>query len=206
MKLFLASWGPWKNTTLEKAFLDLPSKPISENKLLILSINTTSESSQERLGTVRKWYQKIGLQEKNINILNLNTDAIPSFRDLDILHIWGGNTFRYLQRIRELGLESRIRDFIDRDGVYVGSSAGSTIMCPDVDENFINSVNKIGLIDVRGFGYVDFYMSPHWDTKNHGEKRTSQIKYSWESGKRLIPLTDQQAVLVLDSDFNIVSP
>ncbi len=205
MKLFLASWGQWKNTTLEKAFLNLLSNPIKENKVLILSIDTTSEFHVKHLNTAKTWYQQKGFQEKNIKIFNLKTDSIPSFHDLDVLHIWGGNNYHYLHSIREKRLEPKIREFIDRDGVYVGSSAGSNIMCPDVDENLSNDVNDIELTDVSGIGYVDFYTIPHWGT-NHGKKRTSQIKYGWESDKHVIPLTDDQAVLVHDGDFKIISP
>ena len=64
-----------------------------------------------------------------------------------ILHIWGGNTFHYLKRIRELNLIPRIREFIDGDGVYVGTSAGSELMCPDLDANLTSDVNDIGLAD-----------------------------------------------------------
>jgi dipeptidase E len=205
MKLFLASRGQWMNPSLEKAFLDLIVKPIDENKLIILSINTTSEAHKERLFKAKKWYIEQGFQEKNIDILNLKTDNILNFHDIDVLHIWGGNNYHYLQGIREAGLEPKIREFIDRDGVYVGTSAGSNIMSPDVDENLSNDVNDIGLDDVSGFGYVDFITIPHWDTA-HGEKRARQIKYSWKSGKRVIPITDQQAVLVQDNGFIIISP
>jgi hypothetical protein len=54
MKLFLASRGQWMNPSLEKAFLDLIVKPIDENKLIILSINTTSEAHKERLFKAKK--------------------------------------------------------------------------------------------------------------------------------------------------------
>ena len=117
----------------------------------------------------------------------------------------GGNTFHYLHRIRDTELNQRLRDFIDRGGVYVGSSAGSNIMCPDVDDNLTTDVNDIGLEDVSGFGYVDFIIMPHWGSMN-GMARTDQIKYSWETGKRVIPLTDQQAILVLDEGFTIITP
>ena len=205
MKLFLASLAQWKNEKLEKTFLDLISKPINENKLFLLSMDTTSDFHVEHIGIVKKWYIKQGIPEKNINILNLKTDTIPSFEGIDILHIWGGNTFHYLHRIREIGLDRKIRNFIDRDGVYVGTSAGSSIMCPDVDENLTTDVNDIGLEDVSGFGFVDFNIIFHWDTI-YGEARTGQIKYSWETGKRVIPLTDQQAILVREDGFKIISP
>jgi dipeptidase E len=205
MKLLLASWGPWINQVLETTFLDLLPKPTQESNVFILSVDTTSETHITHLKIAKEWYQKIGFKEENITILNLYTDTIPSFSNLDVLHIWGGNNYEYLKVIREKRLESRIREFIDHDGVYVGSSAGSNIMCPDVDVNLFNDPNDVGLDDVTGFGYIDFYLIVHWGTSN-GEKRTSQINYGWKMGKRFIPLTDHQAILVRNKGFKIISP
>jgi len=176
-----------------------------QNTLYIISIDTTSESHVEYLNTAIKWYKKIGFQEENIKIINLKNDEIPSFSNLDVMHMGGGNNYHYLHSIRERGLEPEIREFISRNGVYVGSSAGSNIVCPEVDEHLSNDANDIGLSDIRGFGLVDFYTIPHWDTY-HGDKRTRQIQYGWESGKHVIPLTDEQAVLVVDGKFKIISP
>lgn len=150
-------------------------------------------------------YIEKGFQEKNIHIYDLKTDSIPSFENLDVLHIWGGNTFHYLQSIREAQLVPRIREFIERDGVYVGSSAGSQLMCPDIDENFTSDVNDIGLEDVSGFCYVDFYLVVHWDTRGD-DLHTGFINHSWKTGKNVITLTDNQAVLVQNNGFKIISP
>jgi len=96
-----------------------------------------------------------------------------------------------------------IRDFIERDGVYVGTSAGSIIMGPDIDENLTSPGNDCGLEDLDGFGYFNFYVIPHWDTKD-GDLLTRIVTYSWKTDKRIIALTDQQAILVIDNEFRII--
>ena len=98
-----------------------------------------------------------------------------------------------------------IRDFIERDGVYIGISAGSTIMSKVVDDNLTSDENFFGLEDVLGFGYIDFNLLVHWDTKDE-KYLTNFIKYSWETGMKVISLSDQQAILVLDEGFKIISP
>ncbi len=209
MKLFLASYSPCANEVLGKAFLELLSKPVNQNKLLMLSMETTSDFYKKYLETDRQWYIKQGFQERNVSILNLKTDAIPSFEDLDVLHMWGGNTWHYLKRIREMGLAPRIREFIERGGVYVGTSAGSMLMCPDVDARLTPDPNDIGLVDVSGFGYIDFNIIPHWDSLGSLGLSSSLIdymRYVWETGKRVVPLTDNQAVRVLDNEVKIISP
>jgi len=87
MKLLLCSYAPHKAEKLEKAFLDLLTKPIKENKLFILSTDTTSQFHQEQLELVKQGYLRLGIFEKNITIYNLITDTIPIFDDLDVLHV-----------------------------------------------------------------------------------------------------------------------
>jgi len=104
-------------------------------------MDTTSPFFKEQINIVTKWYKQIGFQEKKISIHNLQTDTLPSFEDLDVLHMYGGNTYHYLRRTKEPELKEKINGFIERDGVYVGSSAGSNIMCPDVDPMLTGDVN-----------------------------------------------------------------
>ena len=167
---------PTQSRELEKVFLDLLTKPTDENIIFILSLDTTSQFHREQLEIVKLGYIRMGVLENNITIYNLISDTIPSFDGLDVLHMWGGNTFHYLKRIREIGLIPRIRDFIERDGVYVGTSAGSLIMSPDIDENLTIDANDIPLVDVTGFGYIDFYLLVHWDSFFE-DLHTDAIKY-----------------------------
>ncbi len=205
MNVLLYSWGPWKNKQLETAFMENLKKNPKENKLFILSIDTKSDFHVKHLGIAKEWYKTIGFTEENIHIYNLQTDKIPNFDALDVLHIWGGNTFHYMKRINELGLEKEIREYIARDGLYLGSSAGAMIMCPDIDENLTNDPNDSGLEYVKGFGLVDFYLLVHWDSRGD-ELHTSFIENSWKSGKKAIALTDNQAIHVNNESFKIISP
>jgi len=205
MKLLLCSWAPNRNEKLEKTFLDLLSKPPNENKALILLMDTTSEFFVQQLDILKTWYMQKGFQENNIKICNLKTDKIPSLDEIDILHMGGGNEFHYMYYIREKGLLEEIHEFITRDGVYVGSSAGSVIMSSELDENLSPDSNDVGLTDLSGFGYIDFNFLVHWDVMYSG-LHADWLRYSWEHGRRVVCLTDQQAVLVLDDGFNIISP
>ena len=144
---------------------------------------------------------RMGFQSKNIVVYDLSKDNPPSISDVDVLMIFGGNHFHYMKRIRETGLEQDIRDFIESDGVYIGISGGSVMMSPDMDDGLSLTKNDIGLKDMSGFGYVDFYIISHWDWREGLEK---MLTYSWQSGKRIIPLTDRQGILVLDNVFKII--
>jgi peptidase E len=205
MKLLLCSTAQFLSIKLLEKFLKLLIKPIKENKIIILSTDTALQKHQENLELLKQLYLKQGFTENTVTIYNLVTDKIPSFDDLDVLHMFGGNPFQYMKQIREAGLMQEIRDFVKRDGLYIGTSAGSMIMCPDVDENFMlpHDFNHFGLEDVSGFGYVDFYIIPHWETLSK-ENREKFEAYSEKYGKKIIQLTDKQGIHVHDAGYDII--
>jgi len=206
MKLLLTSAG-LTNEKLEKAFLSLLTKPPRENKALIMGVAPGIQDFDldAYFNDNKQMLIKQGLLEKNIDSYKLDDDNPPSLENIDILWMLGGNNYRHMKWIRKQGLIPEIRKFIENNGVYSGRSTGAMIMSPDIDENLTIDVNDIGLKDVTGFGYIDYYLLVHWDTL-FDELHTDAIKYSWNIGKRVIPLTDQQAVLVLNNEFKIISP
>ena len=193
------------NEKLEKTFLDLLSKPPHDNKLLALSMDTTSDFFVQQINILKTWYIKKGIPENNIQICNLQTDQVPSLDEIDIMHMYGGNEFHYMYYIRKKGLVENIHDFITSNRLYIGSSAGSVIMSSSLDENISPDSNDIGLCDLSGFGYLDFNLLVHWDTFYSG-LHADWLRYCWEQGSRVVCLTDQQALLALDNGFKIISP
>ncbi len=201
MKLLLTSGGITTNR-LQETLRGLLTKPADENKVLILELNWEEEDYPKYLeGTIQQLI-RTGFSPINLESYDLSSDnPPPDINKLDVLMIFGGNHFHYMKLIRNLEIEQDIRDFIDRDGVYIGVSGGSAMMSSDMDDGLSMTKNDIGLEDDSGFGYIDFYVVSHWDWR---EDKKEMLTYSWDSGKHMIPLTDQQGVLVLDNDFTII--
>jgi dipeptidase E len=212
MKLLLMS-TTYKNDKLKNTLLSLLTKPIQENKALIIHqtkyVKQTYPEYYEYADTMvprdTKIYKELGILPQNIQSYDTESSDKPDLREYDILHVEGGNVYYYLKMFRENGLMNDIREFIERDGVYVGLSAGSTIMSRIIDENLTSDENFFDLTDLSGFGINDFNLLVHWDSKDE-KYLNSQLRYSWETGKKVICLTDQQAVLVTDNDFKLISP
>ena len=65
--------------------------------------------------------------------------------------------------MKKKGVDALVRDFIDRGGAYLGSSAGSVVMAKDI--GYIARMDDASaapeLKDFRGIGYVDFCVLPH---------------------------------------------
>ena len=76
-------------------------------------------------------------------------------------------------------------------------------MGPDIDiEDWaVFSTNDIGLEDTSGFGFVDFITVPHIDAMKEPGK---ELEYHRKTGHRMIYLTDDQSILVLDDLYKII--
>jgi peptidase E len=186
---------------LQETLRELLTKPVKDNKVLLIALSWGSEDYSKYLEEAKQRFIRTGFQRKNIVAYDLSTDNPPNINEVDVLMIYGGNHFHYMKRFRETGIVQDIRDFIEGYGVYIGVSGGSVLMSPDLDEGLSMSVNDVGLEDLSGFGYVDFYIVSHWDWR---EDKMKMLTYSWKTGKRIIPLTDQQGILVINDTCKII--
>ena len=88
------------------------------------------------------------------------SDPQKAVAEADAIFIGGGNTFRLLKSIQDLGLLEPIRRRI-REGIpYIGSSAGSNVAGPT-----IKTTKDMPIIQPRSFdalGLVPFQISPHY--------------------------------------------
>lgn len=200
MKMLLTSAG-LSTDKLREALIGLLTKPVKENNVLIIELKWEDEDYQKYLEEAKQEFMRTGFQRKNIATYDLTKDNPPNISEVDVMMVFGGNNYHYLKRLRETGLMQKIRDHIERDGVYIGVSAGAMIMGPCIDDNMTFDVNDVGLEDERGFDFVDFYILPHW---NWREERWATLAYSWETGKHVVPLTDQQGILVHEDFYKII--
>jgi len=204
MKLLLTSAG-LSTKSLEDTFLNLLNKPPNENRAIIMGVDPGISDFDMDAYIEKNVHMLIkqGLLEKNIDIYKLDDDNPLPLEDNDVLWMLGGNSYRHMYHIKKQGIEQRIRDYVMNEGLYVGRSAGAIIMGPTVDiESCFGFPNDIGLVDTSGFGYVDFITAPHVDTMS---KRIPQVAdFHKNTGHKIVYLTDQQGILVIDDMYKIV--
>ena len=151
----------------------------------------------------KQYFSDLGILEENIQTFDLYADNPPSLRDVDLMLVFGGNENRYMDQIRKQGMYSEIRDFVDRNGVYVGISAGSIIMGPTVDvEQWSLASNDVGLEDKSGFGYIDFITVPHIDSRS--ERGQKVVDFHKSTGHKMMYITNKQGILVIDDMYKII--
>lgn len=133
-------------------------------------------------------------------------DVRRAIENYDVVYVTGGNTFYLLEQMRTCNFEITIRQFLLRGGVYIGSSAGSIVACPDIA--YVGSMDDPakapGLSDTRGLHLLDQYPVVHTD---HPLFRKAAHDALSEMTKKKLPaiaLNDDQAILVDGTSITII--
>jgi dipeptidase E len=214
MRLLLTSGGV-TNPSIRDALVDLLGKPIEESNALCIP---TAMYGHPRVGPgVRAWQFISGKSEnpmvdlgwKSVGVLELT--ALPSIdeglwvpvvREADVLLAGGGDVLYLCHWMRESGLADLLPSLSET--VWVGLSAGSMVMAPEVGEDFIQWRPATG--DESGMGVVGFSIFPHLAPDGMPGNSMAEAE-GWAAGISVpgYAMDDQSAITVVDGDVHVVS-
>lgn len=169
VKLLLTSGGV-TNASIREALADLLGKPIADSSALCIP---TAMYGHPWVGPGEKAWQFISgnsenpmvdLGWKSMGVLELTAlpsideeQWVPLVREADALLVGGGDVLYLCHWMRESGLVDLLPSLVET--VWVGLSAGSMVMTPQVGDDFIQWRPPGG--DVSTLGLVDFSLCPH---------------------------------------------
>ena len=109
-------------------------------------------------------FRKLGILVDELDVSGSTEQQIAAkLYANDYIFISGGNTFYLLQELKNTGTDKLIRKLIDDGKVYIGSSAGTVILAPDIRyiEKMDDATKADSLTDYTALNVVDFYPLPH---------------------------------------------
>lgn len=213
MKLLLTSGGI-TNTSIHNALLDLLGKPIAESTALLIP---TAIYAHPMAGPFTAW-QAIsgqfpgslsGLGWKSIGVLELT--ALPSIKEelwlpilqkIDALLVEGGDALYLYYWMQQTGVAKLLPSL---RAVYVGLSAGSMVMTPNIGQYFVNWTPPTG--GDKTLGLVDFSIFPHLDNEDMRPHNSMADAERWAAGMQVpgYAMDDQTALKVIDGAVEVVS-
>lgn len=221
MKLLLTSAGI-RNTSIHNALEELLGKPIAESSALYiptaLYANPNAPSMVARLirGDTNTapfsagFVSLCALGWKSLGLLELT--ALPSIdeerwvplvQETDALLVEGGDALYLCHWMRQSGLAD-LMPSLRPEMVYVGLSAGSMVMTPNIGEEFVGWRPPTG--DDSTLGLVDFVLAPHLDYPTFSENSLANLE-KWAAGMSAPAylIDDQTAIKVVDGVVEVVS-
>ena len=213
MKLLLTSAGI-KNRSIRDALVDLLGKPIAACTALCIPTAIYAfpggAGSAWRLITGRAASPLCELGWKSLGVLELT--ALPSIdraiwttavEEADALLVGGGDPLYLRYWIEQSGLADLFPSLPET--VWVGVSAGSLVMGPQVGEDFVYGGPSTTGGD-KALGLVDFAMFPHLDHEAMPEHSMANAEL-WSGGISgpAYAMDDETAIKVVDGSVEVVS-
>ena len=129
-------------------------------------------------------------------------EILNFFKDKNIIHIEGGNTFYLLKAIRETGFAEILKKLLSEGKIYIGTSAGAYVMCPTIEVANWNETgrDRFDLEDFSALNYVPFVLKVHYkdEMENTVREKMESLKYP------LRILKDGQGILVEDDKYTFI--
>jgi dipeptidase E len=212
MKLLLTSAGI-KNASIRDALVDLLGKPIAESNALC--IPTAMYASPDGAGHAWRFISgreartpMCELGWKSLGVLELTAlpsideeHWVPLVRETEALLVGGGDPLYLCHWMRQSGLVELLPSL---ETVYVGLSAGSMVMTPNIGEDFTRWKPLTG--GDEALGLVDFSIFPHLDHEDMPDNSMAGAE-KWAAGMPVpaYAIDDQTAIRVTDGTVEVVS-
>lgn len=214
MKLLLTSGGV-TNPSIRTALVELLGKPVEEATALCVP---TGMYAHPWVGMGTKAWEFVAGTSQNpmvdlgwasMGLLELT--ALPSIgrdlweprvREADALVVAGGDVLYLAHWLRESGLLGVLEQLDDT--VWLGMSAGSMVMTPEVGEDFVQWRPPSG--STITLGWVDFSLCPHLAVDGEPGNSLEEAR-SWAAGISgpAYALDDESAVQVVGGEATWVS-
>ena len=214
MRLLLTSAGI-KNTSIHNALVALLGKPISESSALCIP---TASYGHPMVGPGAAWRFISGQEPgtpmcelgwKTLGVLELT--ALPSIdealwmpmvQDTDVLLVNGGDPLYLCYWMRTSGLADLLPSL--HQTVWVGLSAGSMVMTPNIGEYFVGWKPPAG--GDATLGIVDFAIFPHLDHEDlPGNTMAHAERWAADMAVPAYAVDDETAIKVVDDTVEVVS-
>ncbi|MBI3577537.1 Type 1 glutamine amidotransferase-like domain-containing protein [Candidatus Gottesmanbacteria bacterium] len=95
---------------------------------------------------------------------------------------------------------------ISKGTIYIGSSAGSVLVCPTIEaiKGIDDPAEAPTLKSYEGLGIIDFLILPHYGDEDYKEQYKFILKKWKNKDYKLKLLTNNQAIIVNGSNYKIV--
>lgn len=159
------------------------------------------------VGAGRKALEKLGLI---IDVLEISTasasDITGKLKRNDYVYVSGGNTFFLLQELKKTGADLLVLEHINSGKLYIGESAGSMIMSPNIEyvKDMDDCKKAVELNIFDALGVIDFYPIPHQGNFPF-KKAVEKIIGKYEQALELYPINNSQVILVDDESVRVES-
>lgn len=195
--------SPVETTRIDKEIVRLSEK----TQPRFLFIPTASADCRFYCEAIYKQFgKKLGCRVDILMLFNrdpLWSEIKEKISTADIIYVGEGNTYRMMRYWKKYGVDKVMREAMNNGTVLCGSSAGSIAWFHSgLSDSWKSEENPERLIRVKGLGFIDGTICPHFNTEPH---RVPAFKMMLrKTGKVGLALDDLSAIAIVGNDFRII--
>lgn len=161
-----------------------------------------TDKAEASFARIRAEVEIVSLQE-----YDGNPDSLQEKLDgFDLVWLHGGNSFYLNYRAQRCGLPRVLRELLSKGLVYGGESAGACVAGPDLHGiEFADDPAEAPEPIYEALGLTDFAVIPHWGNEKYRAVLEKCKEESERYGRKVITLSDTQAIVVRDGVRTIMS-
>lgn len=186
-------------------FAQFAREPLTGKTVTFIPTASVPETVTFYVKAARTAFTKMGIVVDELDVSTAPKDeAMRKLRDNDYIYVSGGNVFYLLQELRRTGVDKMIVEEIRGGKPYIGESAGSVILSPNIEYAKIidDPAAAPDLTDYTGLGAVDFHTLPHYGNfpfKEAGER----IMREYQDKIALRPITNSEFIEVYGASVTV---
>lgn len=149
--------------------------------------------------------EKLGIVVEEVDVSSDDVLEIKrAIETNDFIYISGGNTFFLLQELKKTGTDKIIFEQINAGKPYIGESAGSIILSPNIEyvKDMDNSMEALELTSYDSLHAIEFYPLPHY-TNFPFKKIVEKTIKQYTSELALVPISNSQVILVNGDEVEV---
>ncbi len=157
-------------------------------------VTTASKDKESNKYAQLAKIQLLELGYTDADFIDLEKNLDPGiFQSYDTVYVCGGNSFKLLNAARNANFKSSLERLLGREGIYIGVSAGSILLCPSIQiANEVHpDVNEIGMIDFNALHFVEETIYPHYESSHEDEVKNYETSHK----VAVTRLTNNQSVI-----------
>jgi len=196
--ILLTSTGLSSKNVYDK-FVEIKNTKGLEKAVIITTASLGKEENQ---------YSQLALSQlksagiETVDFYDFEDQGPGDFSSYDVIYVCGGNTFKLMKFAREASFDKEINSLLQRNGIYIGVSAGSLIVGPSIQ--IANEVhpdkNEAGLTDFSGFNIIDLIIFPHYSIELEEEIKSFESK----NNVKIERIDNSQAILVENGNKTLI--
>lgn len=202
-RMFLAS----SFCDVASLFSEFVAEEVKGKKVTFIPTASIVEEYVGHVDNDQKAFEALGII---VDILEISTatatEITTKLMENDYIFVSGGNTFYLLQEMRRSGAEQVIKEQIALGKVYIGTSAGSVIMSPNIEylEAMDDKSKATSLGSYKGLEQIDKCLLVHYQNFPFTEA-ADKIYAEYKDKLPLILLSNHQVLTVKNQVLEVRS-